>query len=585
MLKFLRSGFQLLLSLVQKNAKRRLLAAVLLEFLSVLCSVFPLLAMYFIIESALLSKTSEMVLPWAIAAFAAILLKTLLHGLATGQSHRAAFETLYQIRSDLLQKIARLPMGFMDQTSSGKIKNMVFDDVETLEQFYAHHIPDILGGLGVPVALLLTVFLLDFRVGLAVLIPVVLYFLVINRMNKKQQKNFPIFFKVSHALNSRLVEYITGMKEIRIFSCEERSYKRLYSAASEYKHFTVNWFKECWPEMALSASLIGTMIAFVLPVSGWLYSTGAATATRFILYLFIALGIGQPMVKISQYFDILSLNIQAAKNIQDIMSLSELPEPTNPKVPKEYSLCFEHVDFSYNEKATLSDVSFTAPQGKITALVGPSGGGKSTIAKLAARFWDVGRGRITIGGVDVRDMSPDTLSGYVAFVTQNVTLFEMSIAENLRLGKPDASMEEIVAAAKSARCHNFISSLPNGYDTIVGAQGIHFSGGERQRISIARALLKNAPVLLLDEATAYADAENEDLMQQALAALSKDKTVLLIAHRLSTVQDADNILLIKKGRVASEGTHDHLLENDDYRHMWDAFLRTRQWRAGKEAAV
>jgi ATP-binding cassette subfamily B protein len=585
LLKFLKNGFILLLSLVRKADRKNLRRSVAAEFLSVLAGVFPIFALYEIVKALASGRATMKAMPWAIAAFAAILLKTLFHGAATRLSHQVAFDTLYAIRVRLVEKLARLPMGYLVKMPSGKVKSMVFDDVETLEQFYAHHVPDILGGLGVPALMLFLALILDVRIGLAMILPLALYFWTVNRMNQKQRRNFPGFFRASKNLNARLTEYITGMKEIRIFAGEEKSYGRLGEAAGAYQRFTLNWFRECWPEMALSAALVGTVAAFVFPAAGSLYLSGEATLPELILYLFIALGIGQPMVKITQYFDILSLNIQAAEGIQSVLNLPELTATPSGRRPAGHAIRFEHVRFAYGDRDVLTDVSFTAPEGKVTALVGESGGGKSTVARLIARFWDVKEGAVTIGGADIRELPIEELNGLVSYVTQNATLFEMSIAENIRLGKPGASMEAVAAAADAAQLGDFVRALPKGYDTVVGAGGVRLSGGEGQRVAVARAILKNAPILLLDEATAFADAENEDKMQKALAHLAKGRTVVLIAHRLNTVRNADNILLMQKGEIIAQGTHRALLENPVYRRMWAAYERVQSWRAGEEVSV
>jgi len=577
------NGMRTLCGLPDKTNRRRLLAAGALAVFSALCSLLPMLGLYVILD-ALLSDPRDISRAYMGAGLSVggIFLQVVFHFLSTRLSHLTAFETLHAVRSDILRKFARVPQGFLDENSAGKLKSRIFDDVEKLEMFYGHHYPEILGNLIVPVSMIAVVFCMDWRVGLVMLLPIVIYMSCIGVMGKLAMKNFPVMESTTQNLNSSLVEYVHGMKEIRIFAAEGKSWSRFEESARSYCGFMKQWFAECRHSMTVNSVIMSSGIVFVFPAAGYLYATGRIDAPSLLFYLFASLCYVAPLTRIGRYGDEMNICMQIAGRLAELLDMRELPQEKAPSVPERFDIVFDNVSFGYGEKKVFDGLSFTAEAGKVTALVGPSGGGKSTIARLIARFWDVKGGSIRIGGVDIRSMTAEQLASTIAFVTQNNTVFEQSVIDNIRLGKPDATFEEVSEAAKAARCHDFIMALPQGYETMLG-RGCTLSGGERQRIAIARALLKNAPVLILDEATAYCDPDNEDELQKALSALARGKTVVVIAHRLLSVVDADTIMVIRNGELAASGSHaDLLAASPVYRNMWEAFERSENWLAGGE---
>lgn len=581
----MKNGIRTLFRFLSRKEQKRLCLSGFFAILSAIFSVFPMLGLYLILNAILDGRDFHGSLPGICVSVAGIFLQVIFHAISTRLSHRIAFEALYEIRSQILQKLSRINQGYLDENSSGKLKSILFDDVEQLEMFYGHHFPEILGCLLVPIVTAICMIVLDFRIALTLFLPIAIFILCLRSMGKLQNKNFPGMFQTSQAMNTAMVEFIHGIKELRIFSAESKIHSRFEQTANDYREFMVKWFKDSRHLMTINTVVMSSGIVFVFPVAGYLYLQGGFNISRLMLYLFVALCFVAPLSKIAIYTHMLHLNAQIADRLNGLMILPELEAPSDFKELNDYSITFEKVSFAYGEKEVLHSISFQATENKVTALVGPSGSGKSTIAKLIDRFWDVNGGIIRIGGIDIRKISRGQLAEIVSFVTQDITIFEMSIMENIKLGNPNASFDEIVKAAQAACCHDFIVSLPDGYDTKLGKE-ISLSGGEKQRISLARAILKNAPILVLDEATAYCDPDNEAELQKALSALAKGKTVIIIAHRLSSVADADQILLIKDGCLIDHGTHDDLLNQSTmYFNMWQAFILSEQWFAGRKEYV
>lgn len=581
----MKNGIRTLFRFLSRKEQKRLCLSGFFAILSAIFSVFPMLGLYLILNAILDGRDFHGSLPGICVSVAGIFLQVIFHAISTRLSHRIAFEALYEIRSQILQKLSRINQGYLDENSSGKLKSILFDDVEQLEMFYGHHFPEILGCLLVPIVMAICMIVLDFRIAFTLFLPIAIFILCLRSMGKLQNKNFPGMFQTSQAMNTAMVEFIHGIKELRIFSAESKIHSRFEQTANDYREFMVKWFKDSRHLMTINTVVMSSGIVFVFPVSGYLYLQGAFNISHLMLYLFVALCFVAPLSKIAIYTHMLHLNAQIAERLNAMLMLPELDAPVDSAELDNYSVIFENVSFAYGEKEVLHDISFQADENRVTALVGPSGSGKSTIAKLIDRFWDVNGGVIRIGGIDIRKISRGQLAEIVSFVTQDITIFEMSIMENIKLGNPNASFDEIVKAAQAACCHDFIADLPNGYDTKLG-KGTLLPGGEKQRISLARAILKNAPVLVLDEATAYCDPDNEVELQKALSALAKGKTVIIIAHRLSSVADADQILLIKDGCLVDRGTHDDLLNQSTmYSNMWQAFILSEQWFAGRKEYV
>ena len=581
----MKNGIRTLFRFLSCKEQKRLCLSGFFAILSAIFSVFPMLGLYLILNAILDGRDFHGSLIGICVSVAGIFLQVIFHAISTRLSHRIAFEALYEIRSQILQKLSRINQGYLDENSSGKLKSILFDDVEQLEMFYGHHFPEILGCLLVPIVTAICMIVLDFRIALTLFLPIAIFILCLRSMGKLQNKNFPGMFQTSQAMNTAMVEFIHGIKELRIFSAESKIHSRFEQTANDYREFMIKWFKDSRHLMTINTVVMSSGIVFVFPVAGYLYLQGGFNISRLMLFLFVALCFVAPLSKIAIYTHMLHLNAQIAERLNAMLMLPELDAPVDFAELDNYSVTFENVSFAYGEKEVLHNISFQATENKVTALVGPSGSGKSTIAKLIDRFWDAKGGEVRIGGIDIRKIPRGQLAEIVSFVTQDITIFEMSIMENIKLGNPNASFDEIVKASQAACCHDFIVSLPDGYDTKLG-KGISLSGGEKQRISLARAILKNAPILVLDEATAYCDPDNEAELQKALSALAKGKTVIVIAHRLSSVADADQILLIKDGCLVAHGTHDDLLNHSTaYSDMWQAFLMSERWFAGREEHV
>ena len=572
-----------LFELIDKKNKRRLISAVFCCVLSVLCGILPYFGVFGIV-TCFLNKQTGNLYQYVCLIVAAIILKHLLFGTGTKISHKVAYQTLGETRKKLFRKIACLPMGYVKTTASGQVKTIIMDNMEQLETFYAHNIPEIISGLAVPLCMEILLAILDIRVAGIMLIPVVLFIFVSVLMIMVQMKKMDEFNQAFADVSVKTVEYINGMKELKIFSADESTYGRLAESIRTYSTVVTEWFQSCLKYVAFNHADLNSNLVFLFPLAGLMYLSGSVTAASFIMYLFMGLAMLIPLETVSNNFDYIGMNASVAKKIDDILKLNEMPDTASQVDLPNHTISFEHVTFSYGEDQTaLKDVSFSVPDGKVTALAGVSGSGKSTAASLIPRFYDVQSGSVTIGGVDVRNIEKQELMKRVAFVFQNTRLFKDTLLNNIKAARPDATREEVLKAANEAQCKDIIDRLPDGLDTLVGTGGTYLSGGENQRIALARAILKDAPIIVLDEATAFADAENEHQIQLAFERLTKNKTVLMIAHRLSTIQDADLILVFKDGQIAERGTHEELVAlNGIYSSMWKDYQTSIAWKVGKE---
>ena len=569
-----------LFGLIDKKNKRRLIGAVICCVLSVLCGILPYLGVWGIV-TCFLNERTENLFQYVCLIAAAIILKHLLFGTGTKISHKVAYQTLGETRKKLFRKIAHLPMGYVKTTASGQVKTIIMDNMEQLETFYAHNIPEIISGLAVPLCMEILLVILDIRVAGIMLIPVVLFILVGILMIIVQMKKMDEFNQAFADVSVKTVEYVNGMKELKIFAADESTYSRLSESIRTYSTVVTEWFQSCLKYVAFNHADLNSNLVFLFPLAGLMYLSGSVTAASYIMYLFMGLAMLIPLETVSNNFDYIGMNASVAKKIDEILKLDEMADTTSKAELADHTIAFEHVTFSYGEEqSVLKDVSFTVPDGKVTALAGVSGSGKSTAASLICRFWDITEGQICLGGVPLNQIPLSDLMSQISFVTQNTFLFKKSIRENIMMGNPEAKEEEMMQAAKDAVCHDFIMRLPKGYDTVIDKE-TKLSGGEKQRITLARAILKNAPVVILDEATAYIDADNEDLLQKALAKLAEGKTVLVIAHRLSSIKEADSIVVLEQGKVIDCGTHDELIRRcSPYQDMWAAFEQSDQWKMG-----
>lgn len=574
------SDVKALFGLIDKKNKRRLIGAVICCVLSVLCGILPYLGVWGIV-TCFLNERTENLFQYVCLIAAAIILKHLLFGTGTKISHKVAYQTLGETRKKLFRKIAHLPMGYVKTTASGQVKTIIMDNMEQLETFYAHNIPEIISGLAVPLCMEILLVILDIRVAGIMLIPVVLFILVGILMIVVQMKKMDEFNQAFSDVSVKTVEYVNGMKELKIFAADESTYSRLSESIRTYSTVVTEWFQSCLKYVAFNHADLNSNLVFLFPLAGLMYLSGSVTAASYIMYLFMGLAMLIPLETVSNNFDYIGMNASVAKKIDEILKLDEMADTASKAELADHTIAFEHVTFSYGEEQpVLEDVSFTVPDGKVTALAGVSGSGKSTAASLICRFWDITEGQICMGGVPLNQIPLSDLMSQISFVTQNTFLFKKSIRENIMMGNPEATEKEMMQAAKDAICHDFIMRLPKGYDTVIDKE-TKLSGGEKQRITLARAILKNAPVVILDEATAYIDADNEDLLQKALAKLSEEKTVLVIAHRLSSIKEADSIVVLEQGEVIDCGTHDELINRcSPYRDMWAAFEQSDQWKMG-----
>lgn len=576
--------------------KGLLILAGVLSAASAACMLVPYWAVYRILTELLENAgdtggiDAGLLVKWGWIAFLGLVGGLILLYAALMASHVAAFRILYGLRVRLSEHIGRLPLGYLNGTSTGAIKKTMEQNIEKIENFIAHTIPDMVNVVATVVLMFAIFFSLDgwlAAVGLAVIaVSVILQFS--NFMGKKAQEFTRIYFDAQERMSASAVQYVRGMPVVKIFGQSVRSFRQFNAEIEAYKTYALKVCDTYQPGMVAFTVLLNSLVTFFFPI-GILLVGGSpgdiALAAVWLFFIVMGPGVASPVYKLMYLGGGTREINEGVVRIDRIFDRRPVPEPAEPRVPTTYDIEFRHVGFSYSNEAeatrteALRDISFTARQGEITALVGPSGSGKSTVANLIPRFWDVGQGEIRIGGIDIREIATERLMDIVSFVFQETFLFYDTLYENIRTGRPDATHEEVVAAAKAAQCHKFIERLPDGYATRIGDRGVYLSGGEAQRVCVARAILKNAPVLVLDEATAFADPENEWKMQQALQHLIRDKTVIIIAHRLSSIVAAQQILVLRQGQLVQSGRHEVLSKTDGvYKKMWDAYTDAFRWQ-------
>ena len=506
--------------------------------------------------------------------------RVLFHALSTATSHRATFAVLGEIRKNCMEKLTRMPLGTVLQQSSGALKNTLVERIDSIETTLAHVVPEFTANLLVPVIIEIYIFTIDWRMGLASLItvPVGMFCYILMMVGSGDFYQHTV--TATKALNDTAVEYIGGIQVIKVFGKTKSSYDRFVRDAYEAAHSFIDWMRASILPMTFAMVVMPATMVSVLPIGGLLVRSGSLSTEDFVMVIILSVGLITPLVTLMSYSDDLRTMGTIFGEVQAILDAPEMERPAEGQAPEKNDLSLRDVHFSYHASQEAAEVlhgiNMEIPEGSFVALVGPSGSGKSTIARLIASLWDVTKGSILLGGQDIRTIPQNTYADRVAFVSQDNYLFNMTVRENIRLGKPSASDAEVEEAAKMSGCHDFIMGLENGYDTLVGSSGGHLSGGERQRISIARAMLKAAPVVILDEATAYTDPENEAVIQRSVSRLTEGKTLIVIAHRLSTITDADRIYVVKDGRIHEEGTHADLLARHDlYEKMWKAHMEVK----------
>ena len=505
------------------------------------------------------------------------ILAELLHSISTALSHKATFTVLANIRKTCCEKLARVPLGYVKDTSSGTFKNILVERIDSIETTLAHIVPEFTSNLLAPVIILIYFFLTDWRLALWSLVPVVVGFLSYFGMMLDYKPSFERTVQTTKDLNDAAVEYIDGIEVIKAFGKTESSYAKFTKAAMAYADSFISWMKRCSIFHALMMVVTPYTLLTVLPFGAHYVENETLTIPNFVMCIILSLGIVGPLITVGSYTDDLGKIGVIVGEVVGILEQPELKRPAeSTAVPKDNSVTLTDVKFGYHDKEILHGVTMELKAGTVNAIVGPSGSGKSTIAKLIASLWDVNSGSIKIGGTDIKQLSLTDFNRKIAYVAQDNYLFNESVRENIRQGNPNATDEQVIEVTKKSGCYDFIMQLENGFDTIVGGAGGHLSGGERQRISIARAMLKDAPIVILDEATAYTDPENEAILQNSIAKLVAGKTLIVIAHRLSTVKDSDQIFVINEGNVAAHGTHEELLASCPlYKEMWNAHISVK----------
>ena len=576
--------------------KRKVLlpAAMLLSALSALAGMLPYILIWLIVRELLehgeiTSSGNVVTYAWWAAGMAVA--SIVLYFAAVMSSHLAAFRVESNLRKEAMRQIVRMPLGFFDINTSGRIRKIIDDNAGVTHSFLAHQLPDLAATFLVPLVAAILIFVFDWILGLACIVPVIIAMLVMGFMMNAEGRQFMKSYMTSlEEMNTEAVEYVRGIPVVKVFQQTIYSFKNFHRCIMNYNKMVFGYTRMWEKPMSLYTVIINGFVFFLAPLAILLigYSGNyASVLLNFFLFVLITPVFSQSIMKSMYLNQALGQASEAIGRLENLVAYEHLTVVEHPQPVKEFSIQFEKVSFSYpgaNQKA-VDDVSFTIPQGNTVALVGASGGGKTTIARLVPRFWEATEGKVLIGGINVREIAPEELMKYISFVFQNTKLFKTSLLENIKYGNPDATMEEVERAVDMAQCREIINKLPLGLNTKIGTEGTYLSGGEQQRIVLARAILKNAPIIVLDEATAFADPENEHLIQQALKELTKGKTVLMIAHRLSSITDADNILVIDKGKIAEQGTHANLLGKQGiYYHMWNEYQQSVRWTIGKEVS-
>ena len=576
--------------------KRKVLlpAAMLLSALSALAGMLPYILIWLIVRELLehgeiTSSGNVVTYAWWAAGMAVA--SIVLYFAALMSSHLAAFRVESNLRKEAMRQIVRMPLGFFDINTSGRIRKIIDDNAGVTHSFLAHQLPDLAATFLVPLVAAILIFVFDWILGLACIVPVIIAMLVMGFMMNAEGRQFMKSYMTSlEEMNTEAVEYVRGIPVVKVFQQTIYSFKNFHRCIMNYNKMVFGYTRMWEKPMSLYTVIINGFVFFLAPLAILLigYSGNyASVLLNFFLFVLITPVFSQSIMKSMYLNQALGQASEAIGRLENLVAYEHLTVVEHPQPVKEFSIQFEKVSFSYpgaNQKA-VDDVSFTIPQGNTVALVGASGGGKTTIARLVPRFWEATEWKVLIGGINVREIAPEELMKYISFVFQNTKLFKTSLLENIKYGNPDATMEEVERAVDMAQCREIINKLPLGLNTKIGTEGTYLSGGEQQRIVLARAILKNAPIIVLDEATAFADPENEHLIQQALKELTKGKTVLMIAHRLSSITDADNILVIDKGKIAEQGTHANLLGKQGiYYHMWNEYQQSVRWTIGKEVS-
>ncbi len=566
-----KSGFTALSNFL-KGYESSMYISVVLAVLGAASGIVPYIAVSVMISNVISGNADfSVLLLWSVVALLGGLLKLIFSTISTNVAHKTSFGIIKNIRLAITEKLAKLPMGYITNTPSGKIKTLFVDTVERIELPISHMIPEITAGVLIPLGMMIYMFYLDWRMALVSLITIPIGFLCYMGMTKNYEVRFKEVMDAQRHMDATVVEYINGIEVIKTFNQSDNSYKKYKNAVMDTERVRAKWISDTNPYYISGLAIMPSTLLFVLPVGAYFYMNGSLAADTLITLIILSLGIIKPLISVLQYTDRMASIDSTLKDVTAILNEQELDRPTVRVELNDNKIEFTDVCFSYGAEQVLNHISFSAVQNGVTAIVGPSGSGKSTITKLIASFWDSGHGKITLGGKDIKEIPLSQVMEQVSYVSQDNFLFNLSIKENILMGNQSATDEEVIRAAKYAQCHDFIMNFKDGYDTNVGDAGGRLSGGERQRIALARAILKNAPIILLDEATAFTDPENEAKIQDSISKLVEGKTLIVVAHRLSTIVGAEKIILLDKGEIKAEGTHEELLQKAPlYKNMWEA---------------
>ena len=564
---------------VLKEHKGKVFASALIAIIGVGLGVIPYFSVANIINNIVEGKVEiGAYIPYILAVLVGLLGSILFHEFSTIISHNLAYRVIEGKRKKLVDKLSKISMGEIEKRSSGQWSQFMVETLDKMEQPIAHVIPEVIANLLIPIVLVVIIFIMDWRIGVANLLTIplgLLFFMMMMRGYEEKSKRYQ---EASKAMNTIMVEYVNGIKVIKAFNKSASSFGKFKETVNENKKSMLDWYLSVCFSMTGAMETIPATMIFVLPTSLYLFMQGSVEMSSLIMCILLSYASYKPLIKAMSHLETMANVKMVMKEINKVMEIPDLERGKQLKHIKSYDVEFQNVSFAYDDsKNVLNNISFKANEKELTAIVGNSGGGKSTIAKLIAGFWNIDKGKIFIGDVDLNDMPLKQNMELITYVSQENFLFNKTILENLRVAKEDANMDEIKEACVKASCHDFITNLPNGYEMVVGEGGSSLSGGERQRIVIARSFLKNSPIVLLDEATAYSDPDNEAIIQESIDALIKDKTVIMIAHRLSTIVNANKIIVVDNGNIVEEGSHEKLLElNGRYREMWDVYTEAKE---------
>ena len=574
--------------------KKDLYSATFIVLLSVLMGVLPFVLAYQVISPLVMGEAvgSGYVSSRVIVVLVCLVLQAVLYGWGLNVSHKAAYNTLLRLRTSLQKRFEQLPLGFIQDKGTGTIKKLFVDDVDSLEVLLAHSLPEGIANLMVPLAIYAAMFFIDWKLALLSLASIPVSFAAMMIMYSVGIKKMGPYYMAGQKMNNTIIEYINGMEVVKVFNKDAESYERFRKDIADYRDYTLEWYKAAWPWMAVYSSLLPCTVILTLPLGAWFVLSGLSTLPDLILILCLSLSIGIPLLKSLGFLPTMPQLNYKISALEQVLETAPLNQTDDAFHGKNLDICFDHITFGYEKTQpgpdgkpvatmdeVITDVSFTVKAGQKTALVGESGSGKSTLAKLLIHYYDPQQGSISIGGQKLTEMSLEALNSQISYVAQDQYLFNTSLLENIRMGKPDATDEEVFEAAKKAQCLEFLEKLPQGIRSMAGDAGKMLSGGQRQRISLARAILKNAPIIVLDEATAYADPENEEKMEAAIAELVNEKTLFVIAHKLPAIMNANQICVIAHGKLAAAGTHRELLQTcGEYQKLWKAAQGSAEWK-------